>query len=209
MARTQRAGTRRSWCERRAAKQRCTAHPKRCGAVQAAVLLGEETVVSALLGLGADPAVFTRKGCSPRQLAVKGGVMHPDTVVTLIEEALRVRHAPACSAAAPRRRPTQKPTDKGVAALRGEPNLHVQRGPQRSEGKGAAPPAVPRDGDVKGFLDALGLSKYVPLFEAAGVTFAKLREMNEADLRELGLTLFGPRRKISAALRQLSEGSAH
>ena len=40
----------------------------------------------------------------------------------------------------------------------------------------------------------------VPLTAHQEITFATLMTMNEADLKAIGLDLFGPRRKISMAI---------
>ena len=52
------------------------------------------------------------------------------------------------------------------------------------------------------FLQVLSLEKYFAVFEEAGVDFDQLVSMTETDLRQIGITLFGPRRKISAAIAQ-------
>lgn len=55
--------------------------------------------------------------------------------------------------------------------------------------------------DIATFLAALGLEKYAPVFAENEVDLAALAHLSEDDLKELGLPL-GPRRKISAALRE-------
>eukprot|EP00045_Choanoeca_perplexa_P004189 m.36046 g.36046 ORF g.36046 m.36046 type:complete len:71 (-) comp12442_c0_seq1:58-270(-) len=54
--------------------------------------------------------------------------------------------------------------------------------------------------DLKAFLGKLGLLKYLSLFQKEEVDFQTLTTMTDDDLRSIGLTLFGPRRKILLAL---------
>lgn len=56
--------------------------------------------------------------------------------------------------------------------------------------------------NIKAFLAQLGLSKYLSLFVKEEIDFETLRTMSDQDLKTVGLTLFGPRRKILAALEQ-------
>lgn len=51
----------------------------------------------------------------------------------------------------------------------------------------------------------LKLTKYLPLF--ADVDFKALVAMDEATLKSVGLTLFGPRRKIFFATQQWKENN--
>jgi hypothetical protein len=53
---------------------------------------------------------------------------------------------------------------------------------------------------MKAFLGSLGLLKYLALFQKEEVDFETLITMTDSDLRSIGLTLFGPRRKIMMAL---------
>jgi hypothetical protein len=58
------------------------------------------------------------------------------------------------------------------------------------------------DPQVEEFLSALGLEKYTSLFLEHEVGFDTLVTMTEADLKGIGLRLFGPRRKISSAIKR-------
>ena len=50
------------------------------------------------------------------------------------------------------------------------------------------------------FLTEAGVDKYSPLFEERGVTFDQLLSFTDKDLKDLGVTLLGPRRKLSSAI---------
>ncbi|KAJ1568569.1 Ankyrin repeat and SAM domain-containing protein 3, partial [Cladochytrium tenue] len=57
---------------------------------------------------------------------------------------------------------------------------------------------------VDTLLDSLDLSGYKSIFSEHIVDLNVLLSMNDADLRELGLKAFGPRRKLSNAIRDLN-----
>jgi class 3 adenylate cyclase/tetratricopeptide (TPR) repeat protein/ABC-type transport system involved in cytochrome c biogenesis ATPase subunit len=59
--------------------------------------------------------------------------------------------------------------------------------------------------DIVDWLTGLGLAKHAPLFVEAEIDFSTLSDIEEDDLKELGLPL-GPRKKIWGAIRRLSEG---
>jgi len=56
--------------------------------------------------------------------------------------------------------------------------------------------------DLDGFLERLGLSKYLATFAESEVELADLAELSEEDLKEIGLPL-GPRRRILKAIREI------
>ena len=53
---------------------------------------------------------------------------------------------------------------------------------------------------VANFLKELKLTKYIPTFEEQDVDFSTLLTLTDSDLKEVGISLFGPRRKILTAL---------
>jgi class 3 adenylate cyclase/tetratricopeptide (TPR) repeat protein/ABC-type transport system involved in cytochrome c biogenesis ATPase subunit len=57
--------------------------------------------------------------------------------------------------------------------------------------------------DIQSWLTSLGLEKYIPAFAEAEIDFATLPDLEEDDLKELGLPL-GPRRKVWAAIKRLT-----
>ena len=57
------------------------------------------------------------------------------------------------------------------------------------------------DPRVAAWLTGLGLEKYVGLFTTAEVDMDALSLMSDGDLRELGISMLGPRKKMLSALR--------
>lgn len=53
---------------------------------------------------------------------------------------------------------------------------------------------------LKSFLIEVGVDKYVPFFEEKSVTLEQLLSMTDEDLKELGIDLMGPRRKLTSAI---------
>jgi len=74
--------------------------------------------------------------------------------------------------------------------------------PSRRRLSGAADCALHGVSTIEEFLKRLKLSKYLPLFEEKGIDFKTFIAMDEAKLKAIGLTLFGPRRKIYFATQQ-------
>jgi len=58
--------------------------------------------------------------------------------------------------------------------------------------------------DIIEWLTALGLAKHAPLFVEAEIDFGTLSDIEEEDLKELGLPL-GPRKKIWGAIKRLGD----
>lgn len=58
---------------------------------------------------------------------------------------------------------------------------------------------------VANFLQELKLTKYIPIFEEQDVDFGTLLTLTDSDLKEVGISLFGPRRKILTALSRWKE----
>jgi len=57
---------------------------------------------------------------------------------------------------------------------------------------------------VKMVLDALGLEKHADTFEREEIDFSMLLQLDDGDLRELGLQTMGARKKLIAATRELN-----
>lgn len=60
--------------------------------------------------------------------------------------------------------------------------------------------------DIDEWLTALGLAKHASLFAEAEIDFDTLADIEEDDLKELGLPL-GPRKKVWGAIKRLGETS--
>ncbi|RXM32482.1 Ankyrin repeat and SAM domain-containing protein 3 [Acipenser ruthenus] len=54
--------------------------------------------------------------------------------------------------------------------------------------------------DLGEFLETIGFSKYVPLLEEQDIDLRIFLTLTENDLKEVGITLFGPKRKMTSAI---------
>ncbi|OCT64337.1 ankyrin repeat and SAM domain-containing protein 3 isoform X2 [Xenopus laevis] len=54
--------------------------------------------------------------------------------------------------------------------------------------------------DLSEMLEQIGCSKYLPVFEEQDVNLRIFLTLTETDLREVGITLFGPKRKMTSAI---------
>ncbi len=62
-------------------------------------------------------------------------------------------------------------------------------------------------GDIKQWLERLGLAKYVDVFVENEARLSDLRHFTEDDLKELGLPL-GPRKRVLSAIQSISRDAA-
>ncbi|XP_059381130.1 ankyrin repeat and SAM domain-containing protein 3 [Carassius carassius] len=62
------------------------------------------------------------------------------------------------------------------------------------------PPSYTGPKDLAGFLEQIGFSKYFPLLEAQDIDLRIFLTLTENDLKEVGITLFGPKRKMTSAI---------
>ncbi|XP_026056445.1 ankyrin repeat and SAM domain-containing protein 3-like [Carassius auratus] len=62
------------------------------------------------------------------------------------------------------------------------------------------PPSYTGPKDLAGFLDQIGFSKYLPLLEEQDIDLRIFLTLTENDLKEVGITLFGPKRKMTSAI---------
>lgn len=58
--------------------------------------------------------------------------------------------------------------------------------------------------DISDVLTRLGLSKYMQVFQQQEVDYQTFLTLTESDLKELGITTFGPRKKILIAIKDLN-----
>ncbi|KAJ3608347.1 hypothetical protein NHX12_025395 [Muraenolepis orangiensis] len=63
-----------------------------------------------------------------------------------------------------------------------------------------APPSYKGPKDLSGFLEQIGFSKYLPLLEEQDIDLRIFLTLTENDLKEVGITLFGPKRKMTSAI---------
>ncbi|XP_041134020.1 ankyrin repeat and SAM domain-containing protein 3 isoform X2 [Polyodon spathula] len=64
----------------------------------------------------------------------------------------------------------------------------------------AAAPSYSGPKDLGEFLETIGFSKYVPLLEEQDIDLRIFLTLTENDLKEVGITLFGPKRKMTSAI---------
>ena len=62
--------------------------------------------------------------------------------------------------------------------------------------------------NVRAFLASIGLEPFADAFEANAIDLATLRDLTDADMRELGVTAMGPRKQLLAAIAALGEPAA-
>ncbi|KTG07172.1 hypothetical protein cypCar_00047320 [Cyprinus carpio] len=62
------------------------------------------------------------------------------------------------------------------------------------------PPSYTGPKDLAGFLEQIGFSKYLPLLEEQDIDLRIFLTLTENDLKEVGITLFGPKRKMTSAI---------
>ncbi|XP_077595086.1 ankyrin repeat and SAM domain-containing protein 3 [Stigmatopora nigra] len=76
--------------------------------------------------------------------------------------------------------------------------------PPHSKGKsrhdGGVPASYGGPKDLAEFLEQLGFSKYLPLLEEQDIDLRIFLTLTENDLKEIGITLFGPKRKMTSAI---------
>uniref|UniRef100_A0A8C0TVT0 Ankyrin repeat and SAM domain-containing protein 3-like n=1 Tax=Cyanistes caeruleus TaxID=156563 RepID=A0A8C0TVT0_CYACU len=62
------------------------------------------------------------------------------------------------------------------------------------------PPAYTGPKDLATFLEEIGCLKYLQVFEEQDVDLRIFLTLTESDLKEIGITLFGPKRKMTSAI---------
>ncbi|CAJ1080863.1 ankyrin repeat and SAM domain-containing protein 3 isoform X2 [Xyrichtys novacula] len=62
------------------------------------------------------------------------------------------------------------------------------------------PPSYTGPKDLSEFLEQIGFSKYLPLLEEQDIDLRIFLTLTENDLKEIGITLFGPKRKMTSAI---------
>lgn len=63
--------------------------------------------------------------------------------------------------------------------------------------------------DLTQWLQALGLEEHTPSFLAQGITIELLPQLDDADLKELGVALLGHRKRLLLAIAELASGAVH
>ena len=64
-------------------------------------------------------------------------------------------------------------------------------------------------GGLAGLLEQLGLQKYQQVFLEAEIDLGMLVTLTDSELKEVGITKLGPRRKLTAAIARLRAEAGH
>lgn len=161
---------------------------------------GSESIVRTLLDYGANLSAVTLNKETARMLASR----HSNymTMLNLIDECTRKSGAP--ESGPPRSSPGLR-SEAGLVIFEQSPAelFDIRTGPSNL---GRAPTGLflednePKSQNIQDFLTSLGYEKFIPLFQKEGVSFERFLGMHEDDLKQIGITAFGPRRKIHLAI---------
>ncbi|XP_035988004.1 ankyrin repeat and SAM domain-containing protein 3 [Fundulus heteroclitus] len=72
---------------------------------------------------------------------------------------------------------------------------------------GGPPASYAGPKDLAEFLEQIGFSKYLPLLEEQDIDLRLFLTLTENDLKEIGITLFGPKRKMTSAIARWHSGA--
>uniref|UniRef100_A0A914YUG1 SAM domain-containing protein n=1 Tax=Panagrolaimus superbus TaxID=310955 RepID=A0A914YUG1_9BILA len=135
----------------------------------------QSTITEVLAKAGGDPNLADKNGMTPMLNACKVG---NDATVSLLFE------------------------------YKGDPNRTNYAG-ENGEALAAEQPnvlkALQSQLTMNDVLRQLGLEKYIPIFEKSDITLNVFLNLKEKDLTELGITLFGPKKKLLNVIQQYKE----
>ncbi|XP_077101479.1 ankyrin repeat and SAM domain-containing protein 3 [Siphateles boraxobius] len=77
---------------------------------------------------------------------------------------------------------------------------HNSSGYRETPSSSGPPPSYTGPKDLAEFLEQIGFSKYLPLLEEQDIDLRIFLTLTENDLKEVGITLFGPKRKMTSAI---------
>eukprot|EP00051_Salpingoeca_urceolata_P022485 m.368471 g.368471 ORF g.368471 m.368471 type:complete len:528 (+) comp19977_c1_seq19:57-1640(+) len=178
---------------------------------------GHEIVVQQLIDHGADIHAHNKRNDTARSLAARVPNM---AIVNLIDKAQQSSSQDLRSEPGLMSIPTVSPLSSPEGGTASSPSLQttpdIRAGPSAlmnrlqapgRKTKGSLSPILLADtgNELEEFLMVLGLEKYLPLFRKEEVDFSTLVTMTEADLKAIGLKLFGPRRKIATAIKKWNQ----
>ncbi|XP_068100307.1 ankyrin repeat and SAM domain-containing protein 3 isoform X2 [Hyperolius riggenbachi] len=100
--------------------------------------------------------------------------------------------------------PSRKPTKLHSKGRQRNGDAHANPGPPNCRFSSALPAAdlPPYTGpkDLAELLEQIGCSKYLSVFQEQDVNLRIFLTLTESDLKEVGITLFGPKRKMTSAI---------
>ncbi|RXN21819.1 ankyrin repeat and SAM domain-containing 3 [Labeo rohita] len=79
-------------------------------------------------------------------------------------------------------------------------NSSGSTGYRQAPSSSGPPPSYTGPKDLAEFLKQIGFSKYLPLLEEQDIDLRIFLTLTENDLKEVGITLFGPKRKMTSAI---------
>ncbi|XP_073687157.1 ankyrin repeat and SAM domain-containing protein 3 [Garra rufa] len=79
-------------------------------------------------------------------------------------------------------------------------NSSGSTGFRKAPSSSGPPPSYTGPKDLAEFLEQIGFSKYLPLLEEQDIDLRIFLTLTENDLKEVGITLFGPKRKMTSAI---------
>lgn len=141
---------------------------------------GHERIADLLIKYGADPSYRNNKGYTAEDLALEYG--HVRIAQYLKEIISRKKH-----------NSTNKLFCEGPLQIAKIIQIRSNYHQQNINNK-------PKN-DINSVLEDLQLEKYKENFE--NVTYDKFKELTDSDLKDLGISLLGPRRKLTQAIEQL------
>ncbi|XP_063790855.1 ankyrin repeat and SAM domain-containing protein 3 [Pseudophryne corroboree] len=96
----------------------------------------------------------------------------------------------------------RKPTKSFSKGRQRNGDVHPTAGPSLCRVSMTDPDVPPYTGpkDLAELLEQIGCSKYLPIFQEQDVNLRIFLTLTETDLREVGITLFGPKRKMTSAI---------
>lgn len=153
-----------------------------------------EAIVELLVQRGANVDVLDKTNNSATQLAQQQPVS--TAILHVLEAALR------------RKRGSADPVLRGEAGLSlgcESLSLDAEDDIRTSQTPPPGTARLPTFNTIEQFLTYLNLQKYIALFQKQKISFEMVLEMDEAQLKAIGLSLFGPRRKIYFAAQRLKE----
>ena len=134
---------------------------------------GHERIADLLIKYGADHSYRNNKGYTAEDLALENGHVR---IAQYLKEISRKKHAKLfCEG------PLQ------IAKMMQIRNHHQQ--------------IKQKNDSINSVLEELQLEKYKGNFE--NVTYDKFKELTDGDLKDLGISLLGPRRKLTQAIERL------
>ncbi|KAF0294417.1 Ankyrin repeat and SAM domain-containing protein 3 [Amphibalanus amphitrite] len=153
-----------------------------------AAAAGHELIVFALIRHGANVQLRLPSGASARELAETGG---HERVSQLLAE-YDASEPPT---------PTARPADGAAfAALRRDAPPAGAADSGRTAAASDQQQQQQQPADLAALLATVGLQKYQPVLERQEVDLQVFLVMTDDDLKEAGITLLGPRRKMTSAI---------